>query len=235
VTEPPAPATPPPDGAAGECPRCGTPYAAGQEYCLECGLRLPVSGGLVGTLARAWHRRLPYYPGDWIWPVLVALVIAAVAAAVAIVATQGSDGRKTLVATTFQGTVGGSVTTVGPTGPETSATPTTPSPAPAPPPPPPPAPGAVRAWPAGQNGYTVVLNSVPTSSGRADAVGLAKAALKAGLTDVGVLDSSRYSSLHPGYYVVFSGVFDSLTQAQSALATARSNGYPSAYARPITP
>jgi hypothetical protein len=234
VTEPPAPAPPPPDGAAGECPRCGTPYAAGQEYCLECGFRLPVSGGLVGTLARAWRGRLPYYPGDWIWPVLVAFVIAAVAAAVTIVATGGSDGRKTLVATTFQGTVGGSVTTVGPTGPETSATPTTPSPAP-PPPPPPPAPASVIAWPAGQNGYTVVLSSVPTSSGRDAAVRLARAALKAGLNDVGILDSSRYSSLHPGYYVVFSGVFDSPAQAQSALAAAHSGGYPSAYARPITP
>jgi SPOR domain len=233
VTEPPAPATPPPDGAVGECPRCGTPYAAGQEYCLECGVRLPVSGGFVGTLGRAWRRRLPYYPGDWIWPVLVAFVIATVAAAVAIVATRGSDGRKTLVATTFQGTVGGTVTTVGPTGPETSTTPT--APAPPPPPPPPPAPAGVIGWPAGQNGYTVVLNSVPTSSGRDDAVRLAKAALKAGLTDVGVLDSASYSSLHPGYYVVFSGVFDSPAQAQSALATARSSGYPSAYARPITP
>jgi hypothetical protein len=194
-----------------------------------------LSGGLVGTLARAWRGRLPWYPGDWIWPVLVALVIAAVAAAVAIVATRGSDGGKTLVATTFQGTVGGSVTTVGPTGPETGPTPTTASPAPAPPSPPPPAPGAIAAWPAGQNGYTVVLNSVPTSSGRDAAVRQAKAALKAGLTEVGVLDSSLYSSLHPGYYVVFSGVFDSSTQAQSALAAAHSSGYPSAYARPITP
>jgi hypothetical protein len=234
VTEPPAPPTPPPDGAAGECPRCGTPYSAGQEYCLECGLRLPLSGGLVGTLGRAWRRRLPYYPGDWIWPVLVAFVIAVAAAAVAILATRGSGGGRTLVATTFQGTVGGSVTTVGPTGPEANTTPTTASPAP-PPPPPPSAPGSVTDWPAGKSGYTVVLSSVPASTGRADAVRLAKAALKAGLSDVGVLDSSRYSSLHPGYFVVFSGVLDSPAQAQSALATARSSGYPSAYARPITP
>ncbi|HYZ76849.1 MAG TPA: SPOR domain-containing protein [Gaiellaceae bacterium] len=234
MTEPPTGETPPPPGAAGECPRCGTPYAPRQEYCLECGLRLPVTGGVVGTLANAWRRRLPYYPGDWIWPVLVAFVIAAIAAAVAIAATRSSGGGKTLVATTSQGTVAGSVTTVGPTGPGTSATPTVPT-SPAPPPPPPPVPARVQDWPAGKTGYTVVLNSVPTSSGRAPAVRLAKSALKAGLTNVGVLDSSSYSSLHPGYYVVFSGIFSSLAEAQDALASARSSGYTSAYARPITP
>jgi len=234
VTEPPV-ETPPPDGAAGECPRCGTPYAPRQEYCLECGLRLPITGGVVGTLASAWRQRLPYYPGDWIWPVLVALVIAAIAAVVAIAATRDSGKGKTLVATTTQGTVGGTVTTVGPTGPgSTTVSTTTPTTAPTSTSPPPPA-NQLTTWPAGTNGYTVVLNSVPTSGGRAHAEQLAKAALKAGLTSVGVLDSSRYSSLHPGYYVVFSGVFNSLAAAQGALTSARSGGYPSAYARAITP
>ena len=108
-------------------------------------------------------------------------------------------------------------------------------PPPSPPPAPPPPPNQLTTWPSGTNGYTVVLNSVPTSGGKAQAVRLAKAALHSGLEDVGVLDSSRYSSLHPGYYVVFSGVFDSLAETQSTLSGARSNGYPSAYARPITP
>src|SRR5438067_4590729 len=162
MPEPPGGEAPPrPDGAAGECPRCGTPYAAGQEYCLECGLRLPVTGGVVGTLASAWRRHLPYYPGDWIWPVLVAFVIAVVAAVVAIVATRDSGGGKTIVATTTQGPVGSTVTTVGPTGPTTSVgTTTTPS---VPPPPPPPPPNQLVSWPGGTTGYTVVLNSVPTS------------------------------------------------------------------------
>ena len=167
-------------------------------------------------------------------------MIAAIAAIVAVAATKDSGGGKTLVATT-QGTVGGSVTTVGPTGPGTSSVPTTPtgttatSPTPPPPPPPPPPPNQLTAWPAGTDGYTVVLNSVPTSSGRGQAVRLAKAALNAGLTEVGVLDSSQYSSLHPGYYVVFSGVFKSAAEAQSTLTSARSSGYPTAYARPVTP
>ena len=234
MSEPPV-ETPATDGAAGECPRCGTPYAPRQEYCLECGLRLPITGGVVGTLASAWRQRLPYYPGDWIWPVLVALVIAAIAAVVAIAATRDSGKGKTLVATTTQGTVGGTVTTVGPTGPgSTTVSTTPPTTAPTSTSPPPPA-NQLTTWPAGTNGYTVVLNSVPTSGGRAHAEQLAKAALKAGLTNVGVLDSSRYSSLHPGYYVVFSGVFNSIAAAQGALTSARSGGYPSAYARAITP
>jgi hypothetical protein len=219
----------------GECPRCGTPYGPGQEYCLECGLRLPVTGGIVGTLATAWRRHLPYYPGDWIWPVLVAFVIAVVAAVVAIVATRDSGGSRTIVATTTQGPVGSTVTTVGPTGPTTTGATTTLATSPPPPPPPPPPPNQLVAWPPGTNGYTVVLNSVPTSSGRAQAVRLAKAALHAGLKEVGVLDSSRYSSLHPGYYVVFSGIFKSQAGAQTTLANAQSSGYPSAYARSITP
>jgi len=162
---------PPP---APECPRCGTPYAPRQEYCLECGLRLPITGGVVGTLASAWRQRLPYYPGDWIWPVLVALVIAAIAAVVAIAATRDSGKGKTLVATTTQGTVGGTVTTVGPTGPgSTTVSTTPPTTAPTSTSPPPPA-NQLTTWPAGTNGYTVVLNSVPTSGGRAHAEQLAQ-------------------------------------------------------------
>ena len=65
-----------------QCPQCGTPYAEGQEYCLECGSRLPGSGGLVGALGSAWRKRFSWYPGDWIWPALLALVIAAVAGTV---------------------------------------------------------------------------------------------------------------------------------------------------------
>jgi hypothetical protein len=50
-----------------------------------------------------------------------------------------------------------------------------------------------------------------------------------------VLDSSRYPSLHPGYYVVFSGVYDSLSSAQAAASRAADAGYGNAYARRVTP
>ena len=63
------------------CPRCGVAYEPLQEYCLECGEHLPTNRGAVGLLAAAWQRRFPWYPGDWIWPSLLALVIAGAAGA----------------------------------------------------------------------------------------------------------------------------------------------------------
>jgi len=51
---------------------------------------------------------------------------------------------------------------------------------------------------------------------------------------VGVLDSGRYSSLHPGYFVVFSGIYSSRGQAEAARATAAEKGFQLAYSREIT-
>jgi hypothetical protein len=215
------------------------PYEPYQEYCLECGLRLPLSRGIVGTLHSVWTRRVGWYPGDWIWPVLAFLLIAALGAAVAIVAAQENGGAtETLVATTEPGTeiTTAPVTTVPvPTvaPPEPTVTvPTAPTPTATVPAQPPP--GALRQWPAGQNGYTIVLLSLPARGGRAAATARAKEASRAGLADVGVLDSADFSSLHPGYYVVFAGVFESLAEAEAAVSQARSAGFSGAYPRQIT-
>ena len=56
--------------------------------------------------------------------------------------------------------------------------------------------------------------------------------MNAGLTDVGVLDSSQFSSLHSGYFVVFSGIFNSEQEARTALDTAQGT-YPQSYVREI--
>jgi hypothetical protein len=81
----------------------------------------------------------------------------------------------------------------------------------------------------------VVLESIPAgSNGRALALTRARAASTAGLPQVGVLDSSGFSSLHPGYFVVFSGVYDSRGQADRAHAVAQAKGFSSAYVRQIT-
>ena len=48
------------------------------------------------------------------------------------------------------------------------------------------------------------------------------------------INSSRYASLHPGYYVVFQGVFRDEAEASSALQRARTV-FPSAYQREIVP
>jgi SPOR domain len=224
-----------------QCPRCGATRGPGQEYCLECGQRLQPAGGVFGRLAGAWQRRFSWYPGDWIWPVLLFLVIAVAGATAAIVLSDAGAENTTLVAT--QGGVPHSPTTAPQTA--TVALPTvpagTPSGAPSTPTAPPPAtttapgPGALTPWPAGQSGYTVVLESIPASpDGRALALERARSASKAGLPQVGVLDSSRYSSLHPGYSVVFSGVYDSREEADRALAAANAKGFSAAYVRQIT-
>jgi hypothetical protein len=214
------------------CPRCGTETEPLQEYCLECGLRLSTPG-LVPALSEGWRRRIPWYPGDWIWPSLAALVVAAIAAAAAIVWTRDAESAasETLVGDTsqlpatvptFQATTAPSAPTV-PT--STTRTATTP----------PPAPTRRRMieWPRGRNGWTLVLASLPTSAERPAAVAKARQALAADLPQVGVLESSRYSSLHPGYFVVFSGIYDTLSVAQDAASRAADAGYGNAYARRV--
>jgi hypothetical protein len=99
---------------------------------------------------------------------------------------------------------------------------------------PPPANPAAIAWPSGKRGWTIVLLSLPQPNGRAAAEAKAKEARSAGLRNVGVLDSSKFASLHPGYYVVFTGVFDTEAEAASALQPAR-GVFPAAYQREIIP
>ena len=213
------------------CPRCGTPAEPLQEYCLECGLRLRTSG-LVPALAEGWRRRVRWYPGDWIWPSLLALLVAVAAAAAAILWTRdaNSAASETLIGDTSQlpTTVATVPTVTAPARPTvpTATTRTTPTRR-----------SARRRlieWPKGRTGWTLVLASLPTSAGRDAAVAKAKQALAAGLSQVGVIDSSRYASLHPGYFVVFSGIYASLSSAQDAASRAASAGYGNAYARRLT-
>ena len=217
------------------CPRCGAEVDAVQEYCLECGLRLPRREGLVARLGDGWQRRLPWYPGDWVWPALACLVIAALGAALAILATRDapSDATRTLVATSS--VLSRAITTT-PVAPEQTVThkapPATTLTAPGSGPAKPKRQGLTQ-WPADRSGYTLVLGSIP-KPGLATATAEARKALASGLSDVGVLDSDRFSSLHPGYFVIFSGVYGSYSDANAALARAHADGYRLAYPRRVT-
>ena len=216
----------------GPCPRCGTATELHQEYCLECGLRLRTPG-LVPALSEGWRRRVPWYPGDWIWPSLAALVVAAIAASAAIVWTRDAQSApsETLVGDTTQ--LPTTVATIEPTTSSPSPTVPTTTTRTRPQPPPPPRRRLID-WPRGRSGWTLVLASLPTSAKREAALAKARQALEAGLPQVGVINSSRYSSLHPGYFVVFSGVYDSLSSAQTAASRAADAGYGNAYARRVT-
>jgi hypothetical protein len=91
--------------------------------------------------------------------------------------------------------------------------------------------GALVIWPGGDR-YTIVLSSFPARSGLAAAKAMAEEAVRAGLPDVGVLVSSSYSSLHPGYFVVFSGIYETLEEAQSDLPQVTPR-FPSAHAQQV--
>jgi hypothetical protein len=225
---------PPPDDER-RCPRCGTSYAEGQEYCLECGERLPERPGLSARLGARWRRRVGWYPGDWIWPALLALLVAIGAGLVSAIflADRSSSANDTLVRTQAGPTIAPTTQTAPEPTTQTATTGTTGTGTTTPRPKP--KPQRVIGWPATKNGWTIVLDSVPTTNGRAGAVGEAKQALGLGMTQVGVLDSSQFSSLHPGYFVVFAGVYSSEAQAQSHIIDAHRRGYRNPYPRRITP
>jgi hypothetical protein len=168
-----------------QCPRCGGPLAAGQEYCLECGLRLPGPSRLGPV---------PPSRRSLVLPLVLAALVAVGGATAAIALT-----RESATATPILTATGGSeiVTTAK----VASVT--------------------LSDWPAGEGNWTNVIVSLPKVEGRDAALARAEAARRKGLRQVGVLDSSRYASLHPGYWVVFSGVYASEPEAASRLREAK--------------
>jgi hypothetical protein len=169
-------------------------------------------------------------PHDWIRVSVVTLLVAAAGAVVSIVVTthrHGSGGSTYVASTTTQ-----TVTTTTTTPPTTTAkapvvTHTTTTR-------PPSQPNGRTAWPPDLTGWTIVLGSYPVTAGKAAALAAADRAARSGLPDVGVLESASYASLHPGYYVVFTGEYDSEAQAQTALRVAAASGFAGAYPREIS-
>ena len=170
------------------CPRCNAPHEPGQEYCLECGLRL-VPLPPVYRRMEVWSRDSPV----WLWAALAALLLLAlVAGAIVAAAAAGGDDESSGDREPATGTMGAfrparhdhariddqphdphdghapddghdddraddvtlPTTTTLPT---TRTTPTTTGPS-----------GTI-SWPPGTDGYTVILQSVPTSDGRDEA------------------------------------------------------------------
>jgi hypothetical protein len=204
------------------CPRCGAPDAGG-EYCLTCGssLREP-------THSEGFRERLAANP---LWTPLAVLVLAALGALVAIAASRGGSSEQTIVATNLPDRT--TVRTAPVLGTLTAPVTTAPTTTVAPPRPAGPAATTLTKW-TRADGYTLVLASVPRDNGRATAVQIAKRALSQGLPSVGILDSKDFAGLHPGYFVVFSGVYSSNPEASQHLSEAKTTGFSAAYARQVT-
>ena len=216
------------------CPRCNAVVQASQEYCLECGGRL--GHGRPGPVDRASVGMTERHPwaGAWVLPALLGLVIAVLGTGAAIaISDNGEEPSAVSTATGGSLTVTESGSTLTAPEPTTTAATTT-----APPPtttaPAPPRNPAAVTWPRNERGWTIVLLSLPQSNGRSAAAAKATEARSGGLRQVGVLDSSRYASLHPGYYVVFTGIYDTEAEAASSLQRAKAV-FPTAYQREIVP
>jgi sporulation related protein len=235
---------PPPPAAAARpptCPNCGVETAAGQQVCIECG----------HDLTRAYERA----PGWRLWVVagVIGVLAVGVGAGFAIGAlTNDKQKKKAARATATTATIPNlagpvppltNTPPVTPTAPapvppttptapapgETPTAPTTPTTPTAPTTPSTPAPsgGAPASWPAGKTAYTVVLISAKK---KAQANAKAKEAKTRGI-DAGVLRSDDYSSLNPGYWVVFAGQYKTADQARSHIDEFAGKGFPGGYPR----
>jgi hypothetical protein len=207
-------------GADGEpCSVCGAPLAFDQRYCLNCGTRradarLPFLDLLPQepeAAAAAPSAEPPRRAGGG----PLALIVAGTA--VAAVLGLGLVGGALLAGADDPPATKAPVVNITntPTGAGGGATPATPT-------------SFTSDWPAGQEGWTVQLQTLPKDSSDPAAVQAAKdQAAGGGATDVGALDSDEFASLDPGSYVVYAGVYDSRADARNALADL-SGSYPDA-------
>jgi len=218
------------------CPACLSPMRSDQRYCLECGERLAVD-------------EIPPPPGGGsafanrntsiLIIVAVILIIAGIGLAMVALRTTANGADPVVTATTGSTTTGTSSTDTGLTGTgatdtgitdtgitdtgitDTGITDTGTS---------------ANGWPTGQSGYAVILASKDSATfTEADAQAIADQASAAGVQMVGVLDSSQFPTLNPGYWAVFSGPYTTKAEASAAATTIQGQGYPDAYARQVQP
>src|SRR3954447_26985179 len=215
------------------CPNCAAPADSEQLMCLECGSRLALG-----------YKR----PPSWRLPAAVigvVLLIAGIGVAIALTSVTNNAAKTTAAAPT-QATPAGAPADTPPTASTpTTSTPTASTPTPAPtgssPTPAPsgsaaaapatttPTPAPASGWPPGKSAFTVVLASMPSKAAAEDKLSTAKAA---GITSAAILHSDDFPTLHPGYWVVFDGQYDSVAQAQAQAATDRGKGeFSDAYPR----
>jgi hypothetical protein len=88
----------------------------------------------------------------------------------------------------------------------------------------------IAEWPAGKTAWTVILESATSKSGAEQKA----QEFSSDGTSVGILHSDDFSSLNEGYWVVFSGQYDTQSAAQSALSSLTSK-VPEAYVRYVVP
>jgi hypothetical protein len=200
------PITMPIVGADGDaCRYCGASLAADQRWCLNCGrrrseVRPPFEQPAQSPAEPVAATRAPVViAGRPVSSLAIGSGIAvfAVALLIGVLIGNAGDEPKQVAAATPQ--------VIRVTVPGAAAAPAQPA-------------SFTSDWPAGKDGFTIQLETLPKDGAQAAQVDAAKADAEAkGATDVGALDSDDFSSLDPGNYVVYAGVFDARKQARKAL------------------
>ncbi len=225
-----------PGADVARCPACLSPVRTDQRYCLECGERLlvdeippPPSGG--SALSNRSTTLLA----------IAAIVLIVVGVGLAWVALRDPDAGGDSTDSSITATTDTIPTDTAITGTDTGMTDTTMTDT-----------GitdttmtdtgmtdtgsAAGGWPEGQTGWAVILASKSQATFQeSDAQVVADEATAAGVPMVGVLDSSLFPSLNPGYWAVFSGPYATREEAETAAATIQGQGYADAYAREVQP
>ncbi|HTU15452.1 MAG TPA: hypothetical protein VMF31_09655 [Solirubrobacterales bacterium] len=201
---------------AERCTGCGNPLALDQRYCLNCGKR---RGGARIEFEKYLDREPPNSPPKLppatavppadnrpereVTPLMAAVGLTGLAVILILGVLIGRTGQGSstpaaapVVAATGQPVAAGPTTTT------TSSTTVS----------------FEADWPAGKEGFTIELATLPKDTSDGTAVETAKTDIVAkGATDVGALDSDEYASLPPGNYVLYSGVYESKAEAEKAL------------------
>src|SRR5262245_3051088 len=206
-------------GNEGEpCPSCGTPMAADQRYCLGCGARrgdarVPFMELLAPPAQPAPRPVAPApAPGRSVTPntTVVAIVSGIVAAAVL---GLGLLAGALIAHKREPRVIAGAPPTPTPTAAGVAPAPTAGIPVATATPE-----SFTPDWPAGQEGWTIQLQTLPKDGTTPGAVNAAKSdASGKGVADVGALDSDSFASLDPGNYVIYSGNYPSKSEADGAL------------------
>ncbi len=204
----PTPPSGPPDQS---CASCGAALAPDQRYCLACGTRrgeprVPPPGppaNLSGAPAPAAEPQPPRQSD--VSPLAAVIGIALLGGmlliGVLIGRGGGDDPAPAPIVKVGEATTTGSSPTTTPAEPDSGAADT-----------------ITSEWPEGTEGFTIQLSTVTQDGATPETVDAAKeTAASDGAADAAVLDSDLYSSLPPGNYVIYSGVYTDRKSAEVAL------------------
>lgn len=214
----------PSSGPAARCTGCGSTMAADQKYCLQCGKRkgeprvefdnymsdgMP-KGEAPPPLPPAVRPVAAPYPEDRrpvreITPLMAAGGLAAFAVilllGVIVGRLGGTESQAPIVAATGLPTSTAAAPGTSGSSPSTDVNVS-----------------FTADWPAGKEGFTIELATVPKDSTDGAGVEATKADLTArGAPDVGALASDEFASLPAGNFVFYSGIYDSKAEADTAL------------------